>query len=198
MTRSASPPARPSAHAGSGRRRRTARLAKAAFGVALAAAGGACAALDVTPPAGFDLTGEWTLDADASDPTPDMRAIRRRADRRFERKKSEGATAAAAFMLQDFPVLAATRLSIEQNADSMGVHYDEHTYRDVSWGEREWDFWIIRAGWQDGALVVSSARGATRGTETYVLEAGGDRLRVRVRVETDGEHLEAARVYQRA
>lgn len=174
------------------------RLAKAAFGIALAAVGGACAVLDVTPPAGFDLSGEWALDADASDPTPDMQAIRRRADRRFERNKSGDATAVATFMLQDFPVLAATRLIIEQNADSMGVHYDEHTYRDVSWGEREWDFWIIRAGWKDGALVVSSSRGATRGTEIYALEAGGDRLRIRVRVETDGESLEAARVYQRA
>ena len=40
----------------------------------------ACESLSPAIPVGFDLTGEWLLDANASDSAPDTRAIRRAED----------------------------------------------------------------------------------------------------------------------
>ena len=94
-------------------------------------------------------------------------------------------------------MLDATEMRIEQDSTSMGIRYGEDTYRDVSWGERERDFWSVRAGWQDGSLVIRSTRGGTKGTEILVLEEAGKRLRITVRVQTEGEDVRAVRVFDR-
>jgi len=156
-----------------------------------------CMSLNTSAPANFDLTGDWALDEFASDAPPDLAAIRRREDRNVARGRQSNPSGSAAFVVQDFPVLGAGRLRIEQNADSMGIRYDGAIYRDVSWGERERNFWIVRAGWEEGALVVRSSRGGTKGMEAFVLENGGERLRVRVRVRTEGEDVDAVRIYRR-
>ena len=41
----------------------------------------ACGSLDTKVPAEFDLSGHWVVDALASDPPPDLQAIRLREDR---------------------------------------------------------------------------------------------------------------------
>lgn len=157
----------------------------------------ACAPLDTRVPAGFDLSGEWLLQELASDAPPDLDAIRRREDRNVARGRQSNPGGSAAFVVQDFPILDATHLQIEQSADSMGIRYDGSDYRDVSWGERERNFWIVRAGWEEGVLVIRSTRGGTKGMEAFALEDGGTRLRVTVRVATEGEDVQAARVFQR-
>ena len=158
---------------------------------------GGCATLDVQAPPDVDLGGEWMLDASASGEAPDLDAIRRRADRELMRGKAADPATSATFVVQDFPVLAAKRLRIEQDVDSMGVYYDEGGYRDVSWGERVRDLWTVRAGWSQGALVVRSSRGPTRGTETYTLEQNGRQLRVAVTVRSGDEQVAVERVYRR-
>lgn len=173
---------------------------KAAVGVALlavAATLGACTQLGTFAPSDFDLSGEWVLDRQASDETPDIDAIRDREDRELMRGEGASAADSAAFVVQDFPVLAARRLRIEQHADSMGVRYDGRQYRDVSWGDRTRDLWTVRAGWSDGRLVVRSERGPIRGEEIFALENGGRRLRIAVSVDTGGEQVRALRVYRR-
>lgn len=157
----------------------------------------ACMPLNTNVPGSFDLTGHWVLDDLASDAPLDLDAIRRREDRKVARGRQSNPGGSAAFVLQDFPVLNATEMRIEQDSASMGIRYGDDTYRDVSWGERERDFWSVRTGWQDGSLVIRSTRGGTRGTEILVLEDAGDRLRVTVRVETEGEDVRAVRVFNR-
>ena len=159
----------------------------------------ACTALNTNIPAGFDLAGNWVVDELASDPPPDLKAIRLREDRkavRDRRPKAQG-QGSAAFVVQDFPVLAATSLHIEQSGDSMGIRYGETIYRDISWGERERDFWTVQTGWEEGALAVRSKRGGVSGKETFTLEDGGKRLRVKVEVRTDGENIDSVRVFHR-
>ena len=155
----------------------------------------ACTTLDPVVPPSFDLTGSWALDPLASDDAPDLDAIRRREDRKVARGRQADAGGSAAFVTQDFPILTATTVTIEQDAASMGIRYDGGDYRDVSWGERERDFWTVRAGWLENALVVRSTRGGTQGIETFTLEDG--QLRVAVRVKTEGEDVEAVRVFLR-
>ena len=157
----------------------------------------ACSALDPNVPGGFELTGDWSLDDDASDAPPDVDAIRRREDRDVVRGRQSDAAASAAFAVQDFPVLTATRLEIEQDDRSMGIRYDGVLYRDVSWGERERDLWTVRAGWDEGDLVIRSVRGAVRGRETFALERNGMRLRVTVSIETGGQDVRSVRVFRR-
>ena len=156
-----------------------------------------CSALDPIVPGGFDLTGDWLLDGDASDAPPDVDAIRRREDRDVVRGRQSDASASAAFAVQDFPVLTATRLEIEQDDESMGIRYDGALYRDISWGERERDLWTVRAGWDEGDLVIRSVRGAIRGREVFALERNGMRLRVTVSIETGGQDVRSVRVYRR-
>ena len=169
------------------------RLAAAAAGLALAA----CAPLATTAPGSVDFTGEWVLDAARSGAPPDIGAIRRREDRAAARGRQTNPGASAAFAVQDFPVLAASILRIEQGQTSMGVRYDGSQYRDVSWGRRQRDFWTVDAGWQERALVIRSERGTVKGRETLTLEQDGSVLRVAVRVETAGEDIETVRVYRR-
>ena len=157
----------------------------------------ACTALDSDVPRGFDLTGDWVLDRAASDAPPDLEAIRRREDRDVVRGRQSDAAASAAFAVQDFPVLTATRLEIEQDDESMGIRYDGVVYRDVTWGERERDLWKVRAGWNEGDLVVRSERGGIRGREEFALQRNGTRLRVTVSIETGGQDVRSVRVYRR-
>ena len=156
-----------------------------------------CSALDANVPRGFDLTGDWMLDPEASDAPPDLEAIRRREDRDVVRGRQSDAAASAAFAVQDFPVLTATRLEIEQDDESMGIRYDGVVYRDITWGMRERDLWKVNAGWDEGDLVIRSVRGVIRGREAFALERNGGRLRVTVSIETGGQDVRSVRVYRR-
>lgn len=157
----------------------------------------ACSVMDTNVPRGFDLTGDWVLDEGASDAPPDIDAIRRREDRDVVRGRQSDAAASASFAVQDFPVLTATRLDIEQDDESMGIRYDGVVYRDITWGERERDLWRVRAGWDEGDLVIRSVRGAVRGREAFALERNGRLLRVTVSIETGGEDVRSVRVFRR-
>ena len=166
-------------------------------GVSLLFALAACTALDPEVPRGFDLTGDWVLEEGSSDAPPDIDAIRRREDRDVIRGRQSDATASAAFAVQDFPVLTARRLEIEQDDESMGIRYDGVVYRDITWGERKRELWTVHAGWAEGDLVIRSVRGRTKGREEFVLERNGAFLRVTVSIETDGQDVRSVRVYRR-
>ena len=165
--------------------------------LAVLLAAGCESTLEEPPPAVFDLSGTWELNTEASDAAPDLREIRRQEDRDVLRGRQRDAEASSIFVTEDFPVLDTSRMTIEQDARSMGIQYADGTYRDVSWGERERGFWTIRAGWREGALVIDSRRNLTRGRETMHLERGGRRLRVDVSVETGGRDVRSVRVFDR-
>ena len=147
---------------------------------------GACAGLQLEqrPPEGFDLTGTWRLVEDASDTPPTHRRLRARGGM-------------LAFVTQDFPVLRATEMRIQQSPDSMGIRYDGRHYRDVSWGERRRGLWEVRAGWHEGDLYILSDAADADAREILRLSDEGRRLDVDVRVESGGEDVELTRVFRR-
>ena len=171
--------------------------ARAAWALAALALAACTTTLNVEAPSGFDLSGAWVLDEHASDAAPDIAAIRKREDYDVARGRQSNASASAAFVVQDFPVLSATAMYIEQSKDSMGIRYDDNIYRDVSWGLRQRDFWQVQAGWSEGALVVRSKRDGVEGIESMTLEQGGRVLRVVVAVDTDGGDVRIERVFRR-
>ena len=141
-------------------------------------------ALTTAAPENFNISGHWELLPSLSDPVPRTRDLRRRG-------------LAISFVAQDFPVVSATTMTVEQNIDSMGVRYSQGSYRDVSWGTRERGLWKTDAGWNDGLLYIISEASDATATETIRLESGGDRLVVNIDIEADGESLSVTRVFRR-
>lgn len=156
-----------------------------------------CQYQHVDPPSSFDLSGTWVLNEVESDAAPDPDEIRRREDVDVLRGRQRDARASSAFVVHDFPVIGATRMVIEQDDYSMGIDYAGGGYRDVTWGERIRDYWTIRAGWRDEALVIESRRDPITGTETMRLDNSGRQLRVEVFVRTGGQDVRALRVFER-
>jgi hypothetical protein len=135
-------------------------------------------------PAGFNLTGTWALLAAESDIPPTLIQLRARGGWLH-------------LVVQDFPIIAAQRVRIEQDASSMGMSFDDGAWRDVSWGERERGLWTIQAGWlEDGLVILSRAEDASA-RETYQQSADGRQLTVRIELEAGGEDILLRRVYQR-
>ena len=148
--------------------------------------------LDQRAPQGFNLSGTWHLLPALSDAPPNER----RPGRRRPAGRA-GPVDGFAFITHDFPVLAARRMRIEQNLDSMGVRYDKGGYRDISWGKRERGMWDVQAGWKDGALLVVSRSKGQNVTETMSLEDGGRTLVVDVQASGGERNLTLKRVFKR-
>ena len=164
--------------------------------VALAACSGI--PLDVEPPGRFEIAGQWVLNAELSDPPPNTRQVLAQADQDFVRGRiGLPSGGALAFVTQDFPVLAAKSLVIEQDSYSMGIRYGTGVYRDVSWGERKRGLWEVSAGWHEGDLVVFSKAADATGRETFRLSDNGQTLVVEVEANSDGEKLAVRRVFER-
>ena len=164
--------------------------------VALAACSGI--PLEVEPPRRFEIAGQWVLNAALSDPPPNTRQIMAQADQDFVRGRiGMPSGGALAFVTQDFPVLEAKSMVIEQDADSMGIRYDTGVYRDVSWGERKRGLWKVSAGWHEGDLVIFSKASDATGRETFRLSDNGQTLVVAVEANSDGEKLAVQRVFER-
>ena len=176
------------------------RMFRSLVGLPLVLATAACSGvpLDAQPPVRYDVGGQWVLNGDLSDPPPNTRQIMARADRDFaEGRIGQPSGGALAFVTQDFPVLEAKSMVIEQDSDSMGIRYDNGVYRDVSWGERKRGLWKVSAGWLEGDLVIVSRASDATGRETFRLSEGGLTLEVVVEANSDGEKLRNTRVFER-
>jgi hypothetical protein len=86
-------------------------------------------------------------------------------------------------MTQDYPLLVAVKLSIEQDVRSMGIEFESGSYRDVTWGERKRGIWLVRAGWHEGDLHIYSKASDTSAVEVYRLTDDGQRLLINIEVE---------------
>jgi hypothetical protein len=140
--------------------------------------------LQSQPPNDFDLSGSWLLVPEASGSPPSDRALRARGG-------------VLSFVAQDFAVLRAREMQIEQTAGSMGVYYDGRDYRDVSWGTRRRGLWEVNAGWHEGRLVILSDARDADARETMTLSPDGQRLRIDVEVKSRGETVAVTRVFRR-
>jgi hypothetical protein len=158
------------------------------FGVAacMALMFGGCAGtpLDYVPDPGFNLTGSWELVPELSDQAPPRSRLRSRGSM-------------IAFVTQDFPVLRAEKMHIEQNRDSMGVDYDGREYRDVSWGIRQRGLWEVEAGWLEGNLVIVSEAPDGEARETLILSSDGQMLTIDIRVSSGSEKFAVTRIFSR-
>ena len=135
--------------------------------------------LEESAPEQFDLSGHW-VQAD------NMQAPRGRNSGR-----------ASGFMAQDFPLLVAREMRIEQDARSMGIEYARGSYRDVTWGERRRGVWEVRAGWHEGALHIYSAAADISAAEIWRLSADGQRLDIQISVKGNRDQ-EFQRAFRRA
>ena len=153
-------------------------------GVLLLVAACASNPLDYTPAAGFDISGDWLLVPEISAAAPPRNQLRARGSM-------------MAFVSQDFPVLRARRLHIEQNRDSMGVTFDDDRYRDVSWGVRQRGLWNVEAGWLEGALVIVSDAKDGEARETFVLSPDGQMLTIEIELKAGRENLALTRIFTR-
>ena len=151
----------------------------------------------------FNLSGKWRLVPSESDAPPNPRKVMNRVSQEsVERRPTRSAAKARvrgavfAFVTQDFPVLTASRMRIEQSSDSMGIDYTPGTYRDVTWGRRERGLWEVFAGWDENdALVIDSRGNDIRAVERMFLRPDG-RLQVNVTVNADRRQLDLTRVFE--
>ena len=161
-----------------------------------------CQGLDLaqTPLKSVQLSGIWVVDAGASD---DLRAFTRPPSERRRPKLSVreeirriGLGSGLAFVVQDFQIIDANQIVIEQGRNSMGVKHIPGTYRDVTWGDRERDIWRIQAGWQETDLVIFSTAKGLRVLERYQL-VNRNRLRLDLDVQADGVNRKLTRFFDR-
>ena len=101
-----------------------------------------------------------------------------------------------AFIAQDFQVLRADKLHIEQNPDSMGIRYNPGVYRDITWGERQRGLWEVNAGWEEDNLVIVSEANDLKVVERF-RHADSGKLVIQVFIEADGEEMEFNRTFNR-
>ena len=161
-----------------------------------------CQGLDLAqaPLKSIQLSGIWVVDAGASD---DLRAFTRPPSERRRPKLSVreeirriGLGSGLAFVVQDFQIIDANQIVIEQGRNSMGVKHIPGTYRDVTWGDRERDIWRIQAGWQETDLVIFSTAKGLRVLERYQL-VNQNRLRLDLDVQADGVNRKLTRFFDR-
>jgi len=158
------------------------RVSCVLFAVLLAGCGSSPPSPDV--PAGFDMTGEWQLVPAESDLPPTVLDLRARGGMLH-------------LVTQDFPMLRARRMTVEQDRASMGLTFDGGEYRDVSWGARKRGLWEVEAGWLEGQLVIVSRAEDADARETFQLAPDGSRLTVRVDIRSGGERLAVTRTFMR-
>ena len=103
----------------------------------------------------------------------------------------------SAFIAQDFPLLVAREMRIEQDDRSMGIEYASGSYRDVTWGERRRGVWEVRAGWNEGALHIYTTASDVSAAEIWQLSADGERLDIQISVKGNREQ-EFRRTFRRS
>ena len=163
--------------------------------LSLIGCGPASSSLSSIVPYGVDLTGVWVLDKSRSDEPPDnSEALQRLKAAEIEGKRSVS-FGSILYATQDFPVIAAERLAIDQDDSSIGISYGDGQHRDLIWGLQTRAEWKVDAGWEQRQLVVKSVVSHTSGTERYQLESAGNVLVVNVAIRAGPDRRSFRRTY---
>lgn len=160
--------------------------------------GPASSSLSSVVPYGVDLTGIWVLDEARSDAPPNTEAARQRLKAAEIEGKRSDSFGSIIYATQDFPVISAERLAIEQDESSIGISYGDGQHRDLIWGLQTRAEWKIDAGWEQSRLVVRSVVSHTSGTERYQLDSDGDTLFVDVSIRAGPDRRSFRRTYIRS
>src|SRR5262249_29960136 len=91
----------------------------------------ACGHLETASPHGVDLSEIWQLDPRRSAAPPPPPRPHESDNARTDGGEGGPRFAGPAPLL---PMVAATRMTIAQDRDSMGIDYPNQPYRDVKWG----------------------------------------------------------------
>ena len=182
----------------------------AALFVLFTLATGGCGGIELSEvnSGGVVFSGEWLIDRENSDASPNFRRAARsgelsgdfepprREDGRISRRFRTGTGSGISFVAHDFQILNAEKMVIEQSSDSMGVRYTPGVYRDISWGERQRGLWKAYAGWEGEQVVVLSNAPDLKVLERFTL-LSANRLLVQVEVDADGENYTVSRYFNR-
>ena len=152
--------------------------------------------LEDSAPERFDLSGRW-VQADNPAQSGGNNSQDSGDPQRPPRGGRDTNSMASGFMAQDFPLLVAGQMRIEQDARSMGIEYARGSYRDVTWGERRRGVWQVRAGWHEGALHIYSEASDISAAEIWQLSADGQRLDISISVRGNRDQ-KFHRVFRRA
>ncbi len=156
--------------------------------------------LEESAPEQFDLSGYWVQADNPRGAEGGNRSGHDSGGAQRGSRPSGGGTGGrmtSGFMAQDFPLLVAREMRIEQDARSMGIEYATGNYRDVSWGERRRGVWEVRAGWNEGALHIYSEASDISAAEIWQLSADGQQLDISISVKGQ-RNQEFHRVFRRS
>ena len=173
-------------------------LTRAALLVYLLTTIQACVSVSESTANRIDLSGEWRLDGERSDPTPDLDALRENEDKRLLRGIETDPMESIQLVNLYFPIVSTNSILIEQEEESMGVQYEGQPYKDLSWGRHEYDGWTQRVEWNRDSLTVSTTRGGVRGKEIFKILDDGAALEVVISIRAGVERINLRRLFQRA
>lgn len=161
--------------------------------VCLLLVGAGCSSLSTDVPVAFDLSGDWIISESESESQSPSDARIGQSDRARRR----GHEADVGFDPAALPMIDARAMVIEQDATSMGIAYQNGTYRDVSWGERDLRFADVAAGWDGPDLVIETESGRYDMVERYQLSPDGY-LRVEIHLDpARGKKINVVHIYRR-
>lgn len=164
----------------------------------LAACGPPTSSLGLIVPYGVDLTGTWVLDESRSDAPLDTEAALLRAKAAEIDGKKANSQTSLYFAVQDFPVVQTSRMTIEQDADSIGISYGEGQYRDLIWGLQTRSQWRVDAGWDQSRFVVKSVVSHSSAVEKYALQPDAQTLVVDIAIRAGKEREMIRRIFVKA
>jgi hypothetical protein len=168
------------------------KLAWIALGCSLLVVVG-CSNLSTEVPHAFDLSGDWVIAGAA----PGAEVERPDRAGHSERAGRHGRGGHVGFDPATLPMIDARAMVIEQDATSMGIAYQNGTYRDVSWGERDLRLAEVAAGWDGPDLVIETESRSYDMVERYRLGADGN-LHLEIRLDpAQGDQINVVQVYRR-
>ena len=165
--------------------------------IAFAALAAACTNLETASPAGVDLSGVWQLDQQHSDvPPPPPRPH----DSDEPHQGMAGGEGPPRFHgpAPPLPMIAARRMTIAQDRDSMGIDYPNQPYRDVKWGEQKRSLYVVDAGWDHDRLIIETKSQPMTVRETYSLSPDRNTLTLLIEINEKRGDRRLTRVFNRA
>jgi hypothetical protein len=144
--------------------------------------------LDTRSPSAVDLSGTWQLDAARSD-APQVPGRRADPDMRGGNAPPESDSPHLGGPTPLLSMVTTTRMTIAQDATSMGIEYPGSPYRDLKWGTQKRGLFTIDAGWDDKRqLVVVTKSEPLNVREVYALQ---DVDTLVLQIDLQGKHFES-------
>jgi hypothetical protein len=161
-----------------------------------------CSHLKQVTPDGFNMTGTWVTQQPAEAPPPQSVFDPNAPIETGPPGEHEGDGAETPIFrgpIPRLPMLTTTRMTIDQDATSMGIAYPRQPYRDVKWGEQKRPLYTVDAGWDDDhRLIIKTSNKAMRVTEIYSLAADGKTLTLDVELSSRRGTRHIVRTFTRA